>query len=108
MKLGRHSILLTVCASILITEKITSLFITKLGIARVGALKVNTAWGLLPLGVEESDLVMLLFAIFLLALLVIVMFVALPFYYAILGTIVIVFGIYYGVRVLRNAESKNE
>ncbi|TFH00174.1 MAG: hypothetical protein E4H14_19975 [Candidatus Thorarchaeota archaeon] len=67
---------------------------------------MNAASGLIPLGVEESDLVMLLFSLFLLALLVIAMFMFLPLFYAILGTLVIVFGIFYGVWALRQKEDQ--
>ena len=69
---------------------------------------MNTAWGLIPLGVEESDLVMLLFSIFLLALLVILLFLVLPWYYALLGTLGIVLAIYYGVRELRKQDREHE
>jgi len=69
---------------------------------------LNAAWGLLPLGMEESDLVMLLLSVFLLAVLVIAMFIVLPWYYAILGTLVIIFGVYYGVRELKEEESEQE
>ena len=69
---------------------------------------MSSAWGLLPLGVDESDLVMLLFAIFIIALLVVVMFMVLPWPYAILGMLLIVFSIVYGVRELRQAENQGE
>ena len=69
---------------------------------------MSTVWGLIPLGIDESDLVMLLFSLFLLALLVIAMFMFLPLFYAILGTLVIVFGIYYGVWALRQKEKQSD
>ena len=69
---------------------------------------MSSVWGLLPLGMDESDLMMLLLAIFLLALLVIVMFMTLPWFYALLGTLVIVFGIYYGVIELRKQENQTD
>ena len=69
---------------------------------------MSTAWGLLPLGIDESDLVMLLLAIFILAVLVIAMFIVLPLFYAILGTLVIVFGICYGVWALRQKENQSD
>ncbi|MFW9976342.1 MAG: hypothetical protein ACFFDQ_13805 [Candidatus Thorarchaeota archaeon] len=65
---------------------------------------MSTEWGLLPLGIEESDLVMLLFALFILSVLVIAMFIVFPWYFAVLGTLFIVFGILYGVRVLKQKE----
>ena len=65
---------------------------------------MSATWGLIPLGVEESDFVMLLFSVFLLALLVIAMFIVLPWYIALLGTFVIIGGIYYGVRELKKQE----
>jgi len=65
---------------------------------------LSVAWGLLPLGTEESDLVMLIFALFILAVLVIAMFLFFPWYYAVFGTGLIVFGIYYGVRELKKQE----
>lgn len=69
---------------------------------------MSISWGLLPLGMDESDLMMLLLAIFLLALLVIVMFMYLPWPYAVLGTLLIVFSIYYGVRELQKEENQTE
>ena len=69
---------------------------------------MSSAWGLLPLGVDESDLVMLLLAIFLIAVLVIAMFMYFPWLYAVMGTLVIVFGIYYGVREMREEENQSE
>ena len=62
----------------------------------------------MPLGIDESDLVMLLLSIFLLALLVIVMFIVLGWFLALLATFVIVGAIYYGVRELRRQESESE
>lgn len=69
---------------------------------------MSAAWGLLPLGMDESDLVMLLLAIFILALLVIAMFVVFHWSLAVLGTLVIVFGIYYGVWKLRQQENESD
>ncbi|KXH70067.1 MAG: hypothetical protein AM326_04610 [Candidatus Thorarchaeota archaeon SMTZ-45] len=65
---------------------------------------MSVEWGILPLGIEESDLVMVLLAIFILALLVIAMFIVFPWYYAFLGTLFIVFCILYGVSVLKQKE----
>jgi hypothetical protein len=56
---------------------------------------------------DESDLMMLVLSLFILAVLVIAMFIFLPFPYAILGTGLIIFGIYYGVRELRKQEQDN-
>ena len=69
---------------------------------------MSSAWSLLPLGMDESDLVMLLLALLLLAILVIAMFMVLPWYYAGLGTGVIIFSIYYGVRKLRQEQASSE
>jgi hypothetical protein len=69
---------------------------------------MGASWGLIPLGVEESDLVMLIFSVFLLALLVIVMFIAFGWFVALLGTLVIIGAIYYGIWVLRNAENQSD
>ncbi|MHA1965753.1 MAG: hypothetical protein ACXACG_15875 [Candidatus Thorarchaeota archaeon] len=65
---------------------------------------MSTEWGLLPLGIDETDLVMILLALFILALLVIAMFIVFPVYYAVLGTLLIIFGILYGVRELKQKE----
>jgi len=51
---------------------------------------------------------MLLLAIFLIALLLIAMFMYLPLMYAVLGTLVIVLSIYYGVRELQKEENQTE
>ena len=67
---------------------------------------MSASWGLIPLGMEESDLVMLLVSVFILAVLVIVMFIVLGWFLGLLGTLVIIGGISYGVWVLRNAENQ--
>ena len=64
--------------------------------------------GLLPLAMDESDLLMLILALFILSILVIALFIVLPFFYAFLGTLFIVFGILYGVRVMMRDEEKRE
>ncbi len=69
---------------------------------------MSAEWGLLPAGVDETDLVMMLLALFILALLVIAMFVVFPWFYAVLGTLVIIFGILYGVRELKQKEHSND
>ncbi len=69
---------------------------------------MSHAWGLVPLGMDESDLMMLVLSLFILAVLVIAMFLFLPPLYAILGTGLIIFGIYYGVRELRKQEQNTE
>lgn len=69
---------------------------------------MSAEWGLLPLGVDESDLVMLFFALFILALLVIAMFIVFPWYYAVLGTVLIILGILYGVRELKQKEDSDD
>lgn len=69
---------------------------------------MSETWGLIPLGVEESDLVMLLLSVFILALLVIILFVVLPWPVALFGTLFIVLSIYYGVSELRKEENKHE
>ena len=62
---------------------------------------MSAEWGLLPAGIEESDLVMVILALFILSLLVIAMFIVFHWFYAVLGTLLIIFGILYGVRTLR-------
>ena len=69
---------------------------------------MSASWGLIPLGMEESDLVMLLVSVFILAVLVIVMFIVLGWFLGLLGTLVIIGGIYYGVWALRNTENQSE
>ena len=69
---------------------------------------MSASWGLIPLGMEESDLVMLLVSVFILAVLVIVMFIVLGWFLGLLGTLVIIGGISYGVWVLRNAENQSD
>jgi len=67
---------------------------------------MSAEWGLLPAGIEESDLVMILLALFILSLLVIAMFIVFHWFYAILGTLLIIFGILYGVRIMQNDSEK--
>ena len=49
---------------------------------------------------------MLVFAFFILSVLVIAMFIVLPLFYAFLGTAFIIFGIIYRVRVMKKNEEK--
>ena len=65
---------------------------------------MSAEWGLLPAGIDETDLVMMLLALFILSLLVIAMFIVFHWFYAVLGTILIIFGILYGVRELRRKD----
>ncbi|MHA2027245.1 MAG: hypothetical protein ACW98U_15195 [Candidatus Thorarchaeota archaeon] len=65
---------------------------------------MSAGWGLLPAGADESDLMMIILALFILAVLVIAMFITFPLFYALLGTLLIVLGILYGVRELGQTE----
>jgi 1,4-dihydroxy-2-naphthoate octaprenyltransferase len=65
---------------------------------------MSAEWGLLPAGIDETDLVMMLLALLILLLLVIAMFIVFHWYYALLGTLVIILGILYGVRELKQKE----
>ena len=65
---------------------------------------MSSSWGILPLGMDESDLMMLLVALFILSVLVVAMFIVFPWFYAVLGTFLIIFGILYGVRELKQKE----
>jgi uncharacterized membrane protein HdeD (DUF308 family) len=71
---------------------------------------MSADWGLLPAGIDETDLVMMLLALFILSLLVIAMFIVFHWFYAVLGTLLIICGIIYGVRELkqRNDSDSNE
>lgn len=69
---------------------------------------MSAEWGLLPAGIDETDLVMMLLALFILALLVIAMFIVFPWFYAVLGTLVIILGILYGVRELKQKEDSDD
>lgn len=50
----------------------------------------------------------MLLALFILALLVIAMFIVFPWFYAVLGTLVIILGILYGVRELKQKEDSDD
>lgn len=67
---------------------------------------MNSEWGLLPAGIEETDLVMMILALFILTLLVVAMFIVFHWVYAVLGTVLIVVGILYGVRELNRASNE--
>jgi 1,4-dihydroxy-2-naphthoate octaprenyltransferase len=69
---------------------------------------MSVEWGILPAGVDETDLVMMLLALFILSLLIIAMFIVFHWFYALLGTFVIVLGILYGVRALRQKEVSDD
>ena len=69
---------------------------------------MSVEWGILPAGIEESDLVMIILALFILSLLVIAMFIVFHWFYALLGTALIIFGILYGVRELRKESEEIE
>jgi hypothetical protein len=60
--------------------------------------------GLLPAAMDDSDLMMLIVALFILSILVIAMFITLPLFYALFGTLLIVLGIAYGVRVMSQGQ----
>jgi FtsH-binding integral membrane protein len=65
---------------------------------------MSAEWGLLPAGIDETDLVMMLLALFILSLLVIAMFIVFHWFYAVLGTLLIILGILYGVRELKQKD----
>ena len=69
---------------------------------------MSAEWGILPLGIDETDLVMMLLALFILSVLVIAMFMVLPWFYAVLGTLVIILGILYGVRELKQKQNSSD
>ena len=69
---------------------------------------MSAEWGLLPAGIDESDLVMLIMALFILSLLVIAMFIVLHWFYAVLGTFLIVAGILYGVREMKQKDELDD
>jgi hypothetical protein len=69
---------------------------------------MSAEWGILPLGIDETDLVMLLLALFILSLLVIGMFIVFPLFYALLGTLLIILGILYGVRTLKSKQDSSD
>lgn len=69
---------------------------------------MSAEWGILPAGIDETDLVMMLLALFILSLLVIAMFIVFPWYIAVLGTVVIILGILYGVRELKQKEDSDD
>jgi uncharacterized membrane protein HdeD (DUF308 family) len=68
---------------------------------------MSAEWGLLPAGIDETDLVMILLALFILSLLVIAMFIVFHWFYAILGTLLIICGILYGVRELKQRDDSD-
>ena len=65
---------------------------------------MSAEWGLLPAGIDETDLVMMLLALFILSLLVIAMFIVFHWFWAVLGTLFIILGILYGVREMKKNE----
>jgi hypothetical protein len=69
---------------------------------------MRAEWGILPLGIDETDLVMLLLALFILSLLVIGMFIIFSLFYALLGALLIILGILFGVRELREKEDSSD
>lgn len=69
---------------------------------------MSAEWGLLPAGIDDTDLVMMILALFILSLLIIAMFIVFHWFYAVLGTLLIVFGIVYGVRELKQKEDSDE
>lgn len=61
----------------------------------------ETAWGLLPLAMDESDLMMILLSLFLLVILVIVIFLVFPLEFALLMTAGIAFAFVYAIHETR-------
>ncbi len=68
---------------------------------------MSAEWGLLPAGIDETDMVMMLLALFILALVVIALFIIYHWFIAVLGTLVIILGILYGVRELKKKEDSD-
>lgn len=68
---------------------------------------MSAEWGLLPAGIDETDLVMILLALFILSLVVIALFIIFHWFLAILGTLLIILSILYGVRVLKQKEDSD-
>jgi 1,4-dihydroxy-2-naphthoate octaprenyltransferase len=68
---------------------------------------MSAEWGLLPAGIDETDLVMILLALFILSLVVIALFIIFHWFLAILGTLVIILSILYGVRQLKQKEDSD-
>ncbi|MFW9809374.1 MAG: hypothetical protein ACFFE6_08350 [Candidatus Thorarchaeota archaeon] len=68
---------------------------------------MSAEWGLLPLGIEESDLMMLILALFILSVFVIAIFMTLPLFSAVLVTVIIVLSIAYGVRELKQKQDSS-
>ncbi|MGY5865101.1 MAG: hypothetical protein RTV41_10910 [Candidatus Thorarchaeota archaeon] len=69
---------------------------------------MSAGWGLLPAGADESDLMMLVLALFILSILVIAMFITFPLFYAVLGTLLIILGILYGVHVMKQNQAPGD
>ena len=69
---------------------------------------MSAGWGLLPAGMDDSDLMMLVVALFILSILVIAMFIVFDLFYALLGTLLIVLGILYGVRVMKQDQAQGD
>jgi len=61
----------------------------------------ETVWGLLPLAMDESDLMMILLSLFLLVILVIVIFLVFPLEFALLMTAGIAFAFVYAIHETR-------
>jgi hypothetical protein len=69
---------------------------------------MSVEWGLFPLAMDESDLMMLILALFVLSLLVIGMFIVFPLFYALLVTFFIILGILYGVWTLTSKQDSSD
>ncbi|MFW9967442.1 MAG: hypothetical protein ACFFEA_09835 [Candidatus Thorarchaeota archaeon] len=68
----------------------------------------ETAWGLLPLAMDESDLMMILLSLFLLVILVIVLFLVFPLEFALLMTAGIALAFVYAIHETRKLAGGEE
>jgi heme A synthase len=69
---------------------------------------VSRAWGLLPLAVDESDIMMLVLVLFILAVLVLSIFMVFPLHIALLLSGAIMFGLIIAVHETRRIARMDE
>jgi hypothetical protein len=69
---------------------------------------VSRAWGLLPLAVDESDLMMLVLVLFILAVLVVSIFMAFPLHIALLLSGALIVGLLIAIHETKRIAKMNE
>ena len=79
----------------------TTSFISRRTSTQKWSLEMSSAWGILPLGMDESDLMMLILALFILGLLIVAFFMTFQLHVALFFTAALILSLGYAIRETR-------